>query len=127
MATVRKPYDDPENIDLCEKLYRQTENPLHAWEAWSLSRKNGMPTPEWVAEYLDQCSTAIYGIASKTGLSPTVYKIFGKTPRASDKKVDIPAALANGFGFSKGMRVAILYLNHPSTPSRSSTPEVEAA
>ena len=118
MATVKKPYDDPENIALCEQLYRETGNPIHAWEGWSLSRKNGIPTPEWVAEYLDHCSTAIHGIASKTGLSPTVYKIFGKTPPASGKKVDIPAALAKGFGFSKGRGYNISFTEWSTTNER---------
>jgi hypothetical protein len=102
MKTIRKPYDDPENINLCEQFYRETRNPIHAWAAWSLSRKNELPIPEWVAEYFDTCFDAIYGIAKRIGLSPIVHQIAGKTPPDSDQNVDIPAAIAKALGFSKG-------------------------
>jgi hypothetical protein len=83
-------------------LYRETENPIHAWEGWRLSRKNELPIPEWVAEYFDTCSTAIDDIARKIGPPPTLSKLAGKSPLARANKVDIPVAIAAGFGFSKG-------------------------
>jgi hypothetical protein len=100
--TQKKSHDDPRAILLCEQFYRQTGNPIHAWEGWRLARKNELPIPTWVAGYLDGCSVAIDKIARKIGPPPTLSRMIGKKPRASGKKPDIPAALAKGFGFSKG-------------------------
>ena len=102
MSTVQKSYDDPANINLCEQLYRETGNPIHAWEGWRLSRKNELPIPEWVADYFDKCSASIDDIARKIGPPPTLSKLAGRPPRTSQKRMDITVALAKGFGFSKG-------------------------
>jgi hypothetical protein len=48
-----------------------------------------------------------------------VYKIFGKTPPTSDKKVDVPAALAKGFGFSKGRGYNISFTEWSATNERA--------
>ncbi|MCG8097264.1 MAG: hypothetical protein JAZ17_27190 [Candidatus Thiodiazotropha endolucinida] len=38
------------------EVYRKTNNPLYIWQAYSMCREVDLPIPDWILEYLDQCS-----------------------------------------------------------------------
>ena len=93
------PYDSA-HIAGYEKQFRRTGNPIYAWESWRIARHNGTPIPVWVAEYLDRCADAVDGISRKRMRGRTVKSLLRKEPPV--RKLDVPALLAKGFGFSKG-------------------------
>jgi len=39
--------------------FRIDQNPVHAWQAYSASRKHSVPMPEWASVYFDDCTKAI--------------------------------------------------------------------
>ncbi len=41
-------------LEALEYHHKRSKNPLMAWEAFSVSRKYDMPTPEWILEYFDR-------------------------------------------------------------------------
>jgi len=43
-----------EQIENAEIDYQKTGNALHAWYAYSLCRRFGLPVPAWVQNYLDR-------------------------------------------------------------------------
>ncbi|MCG7931502.1 MAG: hypothetical protein N0E44_15805 [Candidatus Thiodiazotropha lotti] len=38
------------------KFYKKTGNPLYAWHTYNMFSSAELPIPEWVLEYLDQCT-----------------------------------------------------------------------
>ncbi|MEW8051334.1 MAG: hypothetical protein ACH255_09065 [Candidatus Thiodiazotropha sp.] len=38
------------------EVYKKNSNPLYIWQAYSMYREVDLPIPDWVYEYLDQCS-----------------------------------------------------------------------
>ena len=91
---------DPAHIAGYEKQFRRTGNPIYAWASWKIARHNGLPLPVWVAEYLDRCAGAVDDISRKRVRGRTVKSLLRKEPPI--RKLDVPALLTKGFGFSKG-------------------------
>ncbi|MBT3015525.1 MAG: hypothetical protein KME63_07255 [Candidatus Thiodiazotropha sp. (ex Clathrolucina costata)] len=66
-SRVKKILDDERAVRDLEKslvkliakqyeVYKKTSNPLYIWQAYSLYREVDLPIPDWIHEYLDQCS-----------------------------------------------------------------------
>ena len=67
-------------------------------ECWKIARHNRLPIPDWVTTYLDSCADAMDDISRQVGPG----RVLNGPRRKRSPKVDVPAALAKGFGFSKG-------------------------
>ena len=62
------------------RYYDKTSNPMFAWMARWTCREQGEPLPEWVEQYLDAASYALFmGKQSPQGVPQTVANALGFT------------------------------------------------
>jgi hypothetical protein len=63
--------------------FQKTKNPLCAWDARSLAREWGLPTPEWVESYLDRAGAKLLHAENKADVIPGALGFKGDTGGAS--------------------------------------------
>lgn len=54
-------------------LFKETKNPLFAWDIYSRSRRKETPVPEWVMEYLDGVARRMLKSENKTADLPEIF------------------------------------------------------
>lgn len=46
-------------LEALQDTFKETLNPLYAWEAWNYARENSCPAPEWVSIYIDKIANSL--------------------------------------------------------------------
>lgn len=59
---MKHPYD---LLDLEERCFDATKNPMHAWAAFSIARTADVPVPNWVMRYFDTVARGMMAVASE--------------------------------------------------------------
>jgi hypothetical protein len=52
--------------------YLKTSNPIHAWQAYRIARKCGVPLPAWVLDYFDRCAEKVIIATDNTQIAQAV-------------------------------------------------------
>lgn len=59
-------------LEALEYHYKRSKNSVIAWQAFSVSRKYDMPTPEWVLEYFDRVAVNLENCGEKERMTAKI-------------------------------------------------------
>jgi hypothetical protein len=59
-------------IDAAERQYRETRNPVFAWDSFARSRADRLAIPEWVLAYFDGAARQLGSLVEKAQASETI-------------------------------------------------------